>query len=143
MLLVGEFELVDHGIDNPQYFQGCGTSFTKYEYCATGCGDNPVEALDDLLEMVSQHCGEGDQFFDTEGLEARILADLDLKEMPDHPSALQEMLEANDCGEAPQRENFASDDEFETAQEEFEIKVDEIAQECENNYYLSLRWNAK
>lgn len=81
---VGEFELVDHGVEHEQYFQGCGTSFTKYEFCATGCGYDPAEALDDLLEMISQNS------FDTEGLEERILQDVGVKQIPNKPKATGE-----------------------------------------------------
>ena len=48
------FEIVDHGIQNAQYFQGCGTSFTDYTDVATGIGDTFSEALDDALENLAQ-----------------------------------------------------------------------------------------
>jgi hypothetical protein len=48
------FEIVDHGIDNSQYFAGCGTMFTDYTDVGTGTGDTPAEALDDALEMLAQ-----------------------------------------------------------------------------------------
>lgn len=66
---IADFELRDHGIEHEQYFQGCGTALTGYEDCATGCGDNPREAVDDALECLAQ-IG-----WDTEGMEARIRAD--------------------------------------------------------------------
>ena len=44
---IGEFEVVNHGIENFQFFQGCGTAFTRFGNCATGIGDNPAEAVDD------------------------------------------------------------------------------------------------
>ena len=66
---VTEYQLLDHGIDHAQYFQGCGTAFTKYDHCVTGCGDNPAEALADSLDSIAQ---DG---FDAEALEALILAE--------------------------------------------------------------------
>ena len=27
-----DFDIVDHGIDHPDYFQGCGIVFTDYEH---------------------------------------------------------------------------------------------------------------
>ena len=51
---ITNYEIVDHGIDFPDYFQGCGTSFTSYEHVATGCGMNAKEALDDALEQIAQ-----------------------------------------------------------------------------------------
>lgn len=63
-----EFELVDHGIEHEQYFQGCGVSCTQFESVATGIGDNPAEAIDDALESLAQ------QDYETEDMEMRILA---------------------------------------------------------------------
>jgi hypothetical protein len=80
---IGEFELVDHGIEHPDYFQGCGVAFTQFAFCATGIGANPADALEDLLEMVTQ-TGNG---WDTEDLEARILKDVGLLKMPNRPLA--------------------------------------------------------
>lgn len=60
---IEDFEIVDHGLENPQYFQGCGVSFTEFVTCSTGIGDNPAEALDDALDSLAQ---EG---WDTEGNE--------------------------------------------------------------------------
>jgi hypothetical protein len=53
-LIAVAFEIVDHGIDHSQYFQGCGTSFTEYTMVATGIGDDYKEALDDALESLAQ-----------------------------------------------------------------------------------------
>ena len=63
------FELVDHGIEHEQYFQGCGISCTEYNAIATGCGSNPAEAIDDALESLAQ------QDWDVDGMEERILAE--------------------------------------------------------------------
>jgi len=49
---VGEFQIVDHGIEHSQYFQGCGVACTKYEYVVTGIGDNCEEALEDCLDQI-------------------------------------------------------------------------------------------
>lgn len=49
---VTDFTVVDHGIDNCQYFQGEGTAFSKHEYVVTGCGSNAQEALNDCLEHI-------------------------------------------------------------------------------------------
>lgn len=49
-----DYELIDHGIDNHQYFLGCGTTFTRFEHVSTGCGNNPAEAIEDCLESIAQ-----------------------------------------------------------------------------------------
>ena len=64
---IGEFELIDHGIEHSQYFQGCGVAFTWFANVVTGIGDNPAEAIDDCLEERAMNG------FDVEGMEARIL----------------------------------------------------------------------
>jgi hypothetical protein len=66
---VADFELRDHGVDHAQYFPGCGTAFTRFDRCYTGCGDSLAEAFSDALEQVAE---DG---FDARDLEVRILAE--------------------------------------------------------------------
>ena len=79
---VSAYELIDHGIDASQYFQGCGTAFTRFSRVVTGCGDNPAEAIEDALEQIA--CGEDS--VDVDALEAQILADEGWREFPTSPS---------------------------------------------------------
>ena len=74
-----EFQIVDHGIENESYFQGCGLSHTSYEDVATGCGDNPADAIDDALETLAQGNWE------TEGMEERICAEIGKRRLPLSP----------------------------------------------------------
>lgn len=46
------FEIINHGVEHSQYFQGCGTAFTKYTHCYTGCGYDAKEAYDDAVEQA-------------------------------------------------------------------------------------------
>jgi hypothetical protein len=48
------FEIVDLGVDHPDYFQGFGVSFTRYDYCTYGIGDTAQEAYDDALDSMCQ-----------------------------------------------------------------------------------------
>ena len=66
-----DYELIDHGIDHAQYFQGCGTAFTEFDHVVTGCGSNFAEALDECLEMIAQ---DHDSYIVQE-LERELLAD--------------------------------------------------------------------
>jgi hypothetical protein len=68
-LLVSDYELIDHGIDAAQYFQGCGTAFSKFDHCFTGCGQTSGEALDDALEQLAM------ESFDADQIESMINAD--------------------------------------------------------------------
>lgn len=168
-LKIGEFELIDHGIDGSQYFPGCGTTFTRFNHVATGCGDNPSEALDDLIEMVSQYATpngkpriverDGQSYvnqdawdsFDAEDLYERIIAEEGdnpnlvtnedgTKGFPEKPSANEKFMEANDLDE-PDREDFDSDEEYEEACERIESQREEMCDVMDNYYYMSLRWN--
>lgn len=49
------FEVIDHGIDYPDYFPGCGTSGTEYSESATGTGNDANEALSDALDSLAQN----------------------------------------------------------------------------------------
>jgi hypothetical protein len=88
---IGEFELIDHGIEHSQYFQGCGIAFSSYRNVVTGIGDNPAEAIDDCLEQIAQ------AGFDTEGMEARIMAQEGWESLPTTPDVQTECGE--DCEE--------------------------------------------
>lgn len=49
-----KYEIIDHCWDNCQYFQGCGTAFTTFDYVQTGCGDNAKEAYEDAVNCIYQ-----------------------------------------------------------------------------------------
>lgn len=51
---VEEWEAHDLGVEHSQYFQGCGTSFTRWDDVASGIGNTPLEAFNDALEMLAQ-----------------------------------------------------------------------------------------
>ena len=47
-----EYEIINHGIDLSQYFQGCGVSFMDYTHVWTGVGDSSKEAYNDALDQM-------------------------------------------------------------------------------------------
>jgi hypothetical protein len=53
---IADFQIINHGVDHAQYFQGCGVAFTSYDDAVTGIGDNAREAYDDALEQLAS-CG--------------------------------------------------------------------------------------
>jgi hypothetical protein len=79
MKTVREYDVLDFGVDNEQYFQGCGTALTTFTQSAVGAGDNFAEAIDDALEMVAQNG------FDSTDLEARMLRKFGRKKWPTKP----------------------------------------------------------
>jgi len=118
------FEIVDHGINHAQYFQGCGVSYTKFKDVATGCGDNPAEALADALEQLAT------VGWDVAKVEASSegLAYLKAKK----PSAFDEAREQL----VDQLEQGADEDDV-----DYEARIDEALSDCgsELYYYLSVR----
>lgn len=78
---IGAFELIDHGIEHSQYFQGCGVAFTGFANVVTGIGDNPAAAIDDCLEQMAQ------AGFETESMEARIMEQEGWEALPTTPDA--------------------------------------------------------
>ncbi|CAE7860342.1 unnamed protein product [Symbiodinium microadriaticum] len=134
MKKVTSFEGLDHGIENPQFFQGCGTSFTSFDHVATGIGDNPAEALEDCLEMIAQ----GEHNVDTDDLKARILAEYNEgQEFPETPSAHAELMSANGFGDDDRPEDEDEADDWEAAKESFNDSVDS------NYYHYSIRYNVE
>lgn len=47
------YQIINHGIENSDYFQGCGTYGTEYNQAYTGIGDSPREALADAIEQAA------------------------------------------------------------------------------------------
>lgn len=119
---VAEYYLADIGIENCQYFQGCGTAYTKWDQVYVGTGDNPREAIDDALDSAAQ---DG-WIVDIPGAEAEHWAET--------PSVSDE-LEARAKEEAVDqldREDYDNDEEYKAALEE---KTEEILQDSESDFY--------
>ncbi len=70
MSKITSFQVVDHGIEHAQYFEGCGVWGTEYDECVTGCGNDAAEALDDALESIAQNGA------DVSAIEAEVKADI-------------------------------------------------------------------
>lgn len=47
------YEIVNHGAEHEQYFQGCGVSHTDFEAVYTGIGANAKEAYEDALDQLA------------------------------------------------------------------------------------------
>lgn len=60
-----DYEIIDHGVQYSQYFQGCSTMFSNFDHVVTGYGDTYNDALDDALEFM---CEEDQLFPSTEYL---------------------------------------------------------------------------
>lgn len=93
MKTIAEFEFIDHGVDNEQYFQGCGVCLTAFEDVATGCGDNPSAAVEDAIDQLAE------QGWDTDGLEARVASELNVATIPQTPSLLKQWEQTGEVNE--------------------------------------------
>jgi hypothetical protein len=82
MTKTADYEISDYGIENTQYFQGHGTSFTKYEYSSLGCGDSYCEALNDALEQAAQ---------------IGVEIELDTEDLPEQPANNSESAWEHHC----------------------------------------------
>ena len=76
------YEIINHGVNNSQYFQGCGTAFTEFDEVATGIGSTPGEALEDALDSLAQDGWETetvtDKLSDVSGIPSDAHEDCDL-----------------------------------------------------------------
>ena len=52
------YEILDHGRDHSQYFQGCGVAFTNFTHVWTGAGDSSKEAYNDALDQAYMDIGD-------------------------------------------------------------------------------------
>ncbi len=48
-----DFDVVDHGVEHEQYFQGCGVACTRWDAVYTGAAKSAREALNDALEQLT------------------------------------------------------------------------------------------
>jgi hypothetical protein len=116
------FDVVDHGIEQCQYFQGESAMFTRFDSCETGCGDTFADALDDALESLAQ----SDVEIDFDDLETRIKEFLGLK--PSDP--LPANTSASEWIEARAAKYLDADSD---SAEGFD--------DCEFYYYVSIRYS--
>jgi len=114
---VTDYELLDHGVNGSQYFQGCGIAFTPYNNVTTGCGEDFGEALEDALEQVAQ------QGFDAKSLKRQIRTDEGYirKPWPTKPSATSVF------------EKYNPDAKDEDGEWDYDG--------CDLYYYVSIRWS--
>lgn len=69
--LSDQYEIVDMGWDNPSYFQGFGTSFTKFDEAIYDVGSTPRDAVDQLKMRIWEIDGV------SEAVKDAIAAELD------------------------------------------------------------------
>lgn len=50
---IASFQVIDHGPEHGQFFQGCGTAYTNYDHVVTGSRCTQKEAYDDALEQIA------------------------------------------------------------------------------------------
>lgn len=103
---ITKYEVIDHGVDHSQYFQGCGVSYTSFDHVATGCGSSASEAWNDALEQIA-----------SDGTDVQSLEDSE-----------DGKLFTSAKAEAATVEAFV------------EKQGEEMAEDCELYYYVSIRY---
>jgi len=119
------YELVNIGIEHSQYFQGFGVSHTGYRECAVGIGEDPREALDDVLEQIAS------VGWDVEALErdiVRCFPNFHNGEACERASVSTYLAEN---GEA--RHDDDDDDDYQAARESW-------LDDCEIYYHIGIRF---
>lgn len=53
MRKIRSYEILNHGYEHSQYFQGCGVSYTPFDDIATGVGYDAKEAYEDAVEQLA------------------------------------------------------------------------------------------
>ena len=61
METIEKYEIINHGIHNSSYFQGCSVAFTEFSHVATGIGKSEHEAFQDALDLLAQADYETDE----------------------------------------------------------------------------------
>ncbi len=75
---ITSYEILRHGVEHSDYFQGCGVSFTDFDHVVTGIGDTEKEAFEDALEQLCMsHCPD-------DGSMKRLEWDCEHKEWDSH-----------------------------------------------------------
>jgi hypothetical protein len=113
MAKIGEYELIDHGIQHSGDFwrpvsrQNCEVAFLKFANAVTGIGDNPAAAIVDCLEQIAQ------AGFETEGMEARIMEQKGWEILSTFPTRCDDCDDTGSCCD------------------------------CDCHCYVSIRWNER
>lgn len=97
---IGEFELIDHGIEHSQYFVAGLLSQARFENVATGIGDNLAEAINDCLFQM----GRDDWASPAKSMEARIMEQEGWEALPTAPS----VAKVYNCEEPPEAHHHVS-----------------------------------
>ncbi len=117
---IAEWNVVDHGVEHAQYFQGHGTASTDWTHTATGCGSDTREALDDALEQLAQQ-PELDGI-DWEGL---------------HKTICDKYTDLKSPGKVAAASVSAYHERF-NPNAENPVLCSDDCDECEHHYYLSI-----
>lgn len=118
---VDDFTVQDYGMESESYFQG-GSSLESERF-VVGIGDNPIEALDDALELIAL----GDDDIDFDNLESRIKGAYPAftRKPEDLPSANQYVMD-----------QWKEDNPYKDLDE-----AEEDIQNHECHYYIGVGWN--
>ena len=116
---IDDYSLIDHGLDSSQHFNGCGTTYTQFEFVQTGAGDSFNDALEDCLEQIAM----------SDDIESSYLTYIEnIEKMPD---------DVNERNRAYKHDVEFAANEYGLENEEYF----EHLESSETHYYVSIRYN--
>ena len=92
-----DYEIIRHGVDGSQYFQGCGTCYTSFDNVQTGIGRTEKEAFEDALECIATSESFADGTFERLEREADESEDWDERDVQEVIGASDEDMEDSEC----------------------------------------------
>lgn len=111
------YELVDLGVENSQYFQGFGTSYTEFTDSVVGAGFTAREAIEDALEQVCSSTLTSEQ---CEYISARVWTEVEECKLLD--KTVYEYYGMENPEDLPEEEQADFDEQ------------------CDSYYYVGIRW---
>lgn len=81
-----EVQVIDHGIEHCEYFQGCGTAFTKFTNVQTGHGCDFQEAFEDVIEQIAMDDMREELVANIEMKALDSLGKLKIEDLPTSPT---------------------------------------------------------
>ena len=132
-VLIGAYQFRDHGFYNSQYFQGCGTHGTPFDYVYTGSGSTSQEALNDALDQIA-----GSGYAGADLILAAEQGNVDDEVDPNYPEEpTRPHIEDFEHVDQAERMYEEATDEYELAMKDYQSIIDHY----DTHYYISIRFS--
>jgi len=129
-MIITDYEILRHGVEHSQYFQGCGVSFTRFSEVSTGIGYTEREALLVAIETARQALPDGIEFPEDDVLFGLPALGRESTVEPLHPLPGHGNLDVPTC-KATNCEHAVGGDIGDCAE----------CEDCDLHWYVSVRFN--